>query len=269
MTRRLAVAAALAALAGAAPAQGPPETVAVYAAGSLRSAMTDLARAFEREGGAKVVLSFGASGLLKDRIEGGEAANVFASANMSHPEALQAAGKAEPVRAFTRNALCLLAQPAFDLKGRSVAQRLLDADLRVATSTPRADPAGDYAFQMFDRIESSGAAGPGSAAVLKAKALQLAGGPNSPQPPAGRSLYGVLMAEGRADVFVTYCTNATQARQEVPGLQVLEIPAALNVSASYGIAAVRPATAAALRFIDFVLGAQGQQVLRGHGFSAP
>lgn len=56
---------------------------------------------------------------------------------------------------------------------------------------------------MFDRIESSGAAGPGSAAALKAKALQLTGGPNSPQPPAGRNLYGLLVDECKADDFIT------------------------------------------------------------------
>lgn len=257
----------LAALTGAAQAQ--PETLAVYAAGSLRAALTDLARAFERDGGPKVALTFGASGLLKDRIEGGEPAQVFASANMSHPEALRSAGKAATVVPFTRNALCLLALPGFALQGKSVAQRLLDTDVRVATSTPRADPAGDYAFQMFERIEASGAAGPGSTAALKAKALQLTGGPNSPPPPAGRSVYGMLMAEGRADAFVTYCTNATQARQEVPGLQVMAIPDTINVSATYGIATVRPASAGAKRFVDFVLGPRGQQLLRGHGFSAP
>jgi molybdate transport system substrate-binding protein len=216
-----------------------------------------------------VVLTFGASGLLKDRIEAGEPAQVFASASMSHPEALRSAGKAEAVLPFARNALCLLAVPGFALQGRSVAQRLLDADVRVGTSTPRADPAGDYAFQMFERIESTGAGVPGSAAALKAKALQLTGGPNSPPPPAGRSVYGVLMATGRADAFVTYCTNATQARHEVPGLQVIDIPDPINVAATYGIATMRPAGAGARRFVDFVLGPQGQQVLRGHGFSAP
>jgi ABC-type molybdate transport system substrate-binding protein len=37
------------------------------------------------------VLTFGASGLLKDRIQAGERADVFASANMEHPQALACA----------------------------------------------------------------------------------------------------------------------------------------------------------------------------------
>ena len=42
----------------------------------------------------KVKPTFGASGLLKDRIVAGESPQVFASANMEHPEALVAAGRA-------------------------------------------------------------------------------------------------------------------------------------------------------------------------------
>ena len=269
--RPAALAVALAAwLAGAAVDHAvAQQALVVYAAGSLRSALTELARAYERETGTAVELTFGPSGLLKDRIAGGEPAQVFASANMTHPQALHAQGKAEPVRAFARNELCVLARGDFSLQGKPLAQRLLDADVRVGTSTPRADPSGDYAFQMFERIESSGAAGSGAAEALKAKAMQLTGGPGSPPPPAGRNVYGMLVAQGQADVFVTYCTNAAEARREQPSLQVLPLPAAVNVAASYGIAVVLPASAAASGFVDFVLADGGQRILRGWGFSAP
>ena len=253
----------------AASAQTPTEPVTVYAAGSLRSVMTDLAAAFQRSDPVGVKLSFGASGLLKDRIEAGEPAQVFASANMKHPEALLAAGRAQAVRPFARNALCALAAPGFALQGKTLAQRLLEPDVRVGTSTPRADPSGDYAFQMFERIESSGAAGAGSASALKAKALQLTGGPNSPPPPSGRNVYGKLVDEGAADVFITYCTNATEAKRQVQALQVLPMPEAINVSAVYGIATLKPVSPAAQAFVDFVTGEQGQKILAERGFSAP
>jgi len=253
----------------AASAQPTSDDLAVYAAGSLRAAMTELAQAFETTTRAHVKLTFGPSGLLKERIEAGAAANVFASANMNHPQALRSAGKADTVRPFARNALCALASPAFGLQGKTLAQRLLDEDVRVGTSTPRADPSGDYAFQMFERIEASGAAPAGSAAALKAKALQLTGGPDSPQPPPGRSLYGMLVEAGKADVFITYCTNATEARQQHPAQQVLPIPEAYTVAAVYGIATVLPAGATTRAFVDFVTGPKGQQILAGYGFSSP
>lgn len=254
-----------------APTQSSPprEELAVYAAGSLRVAMTDLARAFERAAPAAVKLTLGPSGLLRDRIQSGEPAQVFASANMNHPQALRDSGRAESVRPFARNALCALASGAFDLRGKTLAQRMLDPDVRVGTSTPVADPSGDYAFQMFDRVESTGAAVAGSAAALKSKALQLTGGTSSPQPPPGRNLYGMLVDEGKADVFITYCTNANEARQQLPALKILPVPDALNVSAVYGIATLAPAAAAAKAFVEFVLGPQGQGILQSHGFSAP
>jgi molybdate transport system substrate-binding protein len=265
----LAAALCLSSLGAAAQAEAPPFTV--HAAGSLRAVMTELAQAFARSqpGRQAPRLVFGASGLLRDRIAGGEASQVFASANMTHPEALANAGKADRVQPFARNALCALANPGFDLQGRTLARRLLDADVRVATSTPRADPAGDYAFEMFERIESSGAAPSGSAQALKAKALLLTGGPQSAPPPADRNVYGVLMAEGRADVFITYCTNATLARREVPGLQVLDIPADINVSALYGITRIWPASDAGAAFIEFVLSDAGQALLLQQGFRRP
>lgn len=271
MTRaRRAAAAALLSLAAAGNGMAQERApVLVHAAGSLRAAMTELAGAFEKAGGPPLKLSFGASGLLRDRLAGGEAGQVFASANMEHPQALAASGRAEGVSAFARNALCVLAAPGFSLQGKTLAQRLLDADVKLGTSTPRADPAGDYAFEMFDRIEKSGAAGPGSAAALKARALQLTGGPNSPPPPEGRNVYGVLVAEGRADAFVTYCTNAVLARREQPQLQTLPVPAEINVSALYGLTLLKPVAAPAREFVDFVLGPAGQAVLARHGFSAP
>ncbi len=261
---------AMSSSAAQAQASGPgPGPVSVYAAGSLRAALTDVGQAFEQAHQVTVAMTYGASGLLRDRIVAGEAPQVFASANMEHPETLAAAGRTLAVSAFARNALCVLATPAFSLQGKTLAQRLLDADVRVGTSTPKADPAGDYAFSFFDRIESTGAAGPGSAAALKDKALQLTGGPSSPPPPPGRNVYGVLVAAGQADAFITYCTNATLARREQPLLQVLQMPESINVSARYGVALMRPSSADASAYVQFLLGPKGQAILGSHGFSPP
>jgi ABC-type molybdate transport system substrate-binding protein len=254
---------------GPSQAQVPPRIMQVQAAGSLRAAFEEIARAFEQERPVAVQSTFGASGLLKDRIVGGEKPDVFASANMEHPEALVAAGRASAVTPFARNALCVLASPTFSLRGKSLALRLLDADVRVGTSTPKADPSGDYAFALFDRIEATGAAGRGAADALKAKALQLTGGPGSPAPPAGRNVYGELVATGQADAFVTYCTNAASARREHAGLQVLTVPEPINVSPRYGLALLESTNPDALAYTQFLLGPKGQAILASHGFSAP
>ena len=87
------------------------EAVRLYAAGSLRVALTEVAVAFEKQEGIPVATEFGASGLLRERIEKGAPAEVFASADMGHPETLQKAGRSGPVVLFARNQLCALASP--------------------------------------------------------------------------------------------------------------------------------------------------------------
>ena len=221
------------------PATNDGAGITVYAAGSLRGALSAVAKDFEAATGTKVNFVFGASGLLRDRLQGGEAADVFASANMEHPQALHAAGKAKAPRAFARNALCALTTPSFDLRGKTLAQRLLDDDVKVGTSTPKADPSGDYAFEMFDRIERSGAAAAGSAERLKAKALQLTGGPQSPPPPADRNVYGELVTQGKADVFVTVLHERVGSPRGAAGLAVASGADAINVLADYGLGAAR------------------------------
>ena len=206
-----------------------------------------------------MVLVFGASGLLKDRLLGGEPADVFASASLEHPAAAPLA--------FASNRLCVLAGSGFEANTDTLATRLLDPAVRIGTSTPKADPAGDYTWAMFERIERQGR--PGAFKTLADKALQLTGGPTSPPQPPGRNAYGALMAAGQADVFITYCTNAVVAQAEEPGLRRIELPTAANVSASYGITVMNGAPDAAGEFVAFLLGPAGQRLLAQRGFAAP
>lgn len=245
-------------------------TITVFAAGSLRGPVTLAAQAFEQaHPGTRVALSFGASGLLRDRIAGGDKADVFASANMEHPQSLGAAGGYGPTRAFARNALCALARPGLAVTRDTLVTTMLDAAVKLGTSTPKADPSGDYAFELFERVERTGAAPAGSARALAAKALQLTGGPNSPPPPPGRNVYGMLVATGQADVFLTYCTGAVAVLAEEPTLQVIEVPPAINVSAQYGLSVRLGAPGTAQAFADSLVGGEGQGALRKAGFLAP
>lgn len=249
----------------AAGAQAQQAEIAVFAAGSLRSAMTEVAKAFEAsEPSTSVKLVFGASGLLKNRIAAGEHADVFASANMAHPKALAADGKASPAQRFARNTLCALVSPKVNVTPETLVDRMLDPAIKLGTSTPKADPSGDYAVLMFERVEQQGRAGAFNA--LSGKALQLTGGPNSPPPPVGKSVYGVLVAEGQADIFITYCTNALIAVAEQPGLKSVAVPDAINVGADYGVSVIGNAPAAQ-RFVTFLLGPSGQAILTRQGFA--
>jgi ABC-type molybdate transport system substrate-binding protein len=241
------------------------EAVRLYAAGSLRGAMSEIAAAFTAGGGPKVVKTFGASGLLRQRIGDGEPAEVFASANIAHPQALAAAGMSGPVALFARNRLCALASPEIAVTTETLLERMLDPGVKLGTSTPHADPSGDYAFQLFDRAE---AVHPGAGKTLREKALKLTGGPDSPPPPKDRVVYGVLVAQGTADIFLTYCTNALAATKEEPQLAIVEVPEYLAVGADYGLTVMRNASQGAWDLAFFVLSTPGQEILSRHGFTA-
>ena len=241
------------------------ELVHLYAAGSLREALDDTAKAFEHSSGVKVETKYGPSGLLKDAIAGGAAADVFASANMEHPRALAHAGKGGPAVLFARNKLCALVRPGLAVDPTNLLDRMLDPGVKLGTSTPKSDPSGDYAWELFakaDKLRS------GAQAVLAAKALQLIGGPSSPPAPANRVIYGALVADGQADIFLAYCTGARAAQRENPGQQIVQLPDPLAVGADYGLTVIADAPPAAYRFAMFIL-ADGQQILANYGFAAP
>ena len=242
------------------------ETVLLHAAGSLRAALTEVARDFEAAGLGKVQAKFGASGLLKDEIAGGARAEVFASANMEHPQALASVKRSGPVVLFARNRLCALVRPGLEVTTASLLDRMLDPQVKLGTSTPKADPSGDYAWEVFRKAEKINA---GAFAVLEKKALQLTGGPASPPAPPGRSVYGDLIAQGAADIFLTYCTNALAAQRENPAQAIVQLPDTLAVGADYGLTVISGASASAYQFALFILSADGQRALARHGFVAP
>ena len=239
------------------------QAVSVFAAGSLREALTNVAKEYEARTGERIALTFGASGLLRERIEKGEGAQVFASADTGHPRTLaQKGGWAAPA-VFARNTLCALTQANVSTTPATLLDTMLAPTTRLAASTPKSDPSGDYAWELFRKADGVKA---GSYAALDAKTLKLVGAADSPQPPAGRTAYGWLMDENRADVFLIYCTNAIAAQREVPRLKVVGVPPNLAVGANYGLGVKQDAPAAAWRFAWYLLGADGQATLARSGF---
>ena len=242
--------------AGALPASA--EAVKLHAAGSLKAAMTDVAAAYSESTGIAVETAFSPSGLLRERIEGGEASDVFASANMRHPRTLESQGLGGPVVLFARNRLCGLTQPGLGVTPETLLERMLSDRIRLGTSTPKADPSGDSAWELFEKAEE---VQPGSFAALDAKALQLTGGADSAAAPEGRNLYAWVMTEDRADIFLTYCTNAVLAKADTPGLEIVAIPEALSVGADYGLTLLSPDNPDAARLALFVVSPAGQEIL--------
>ncbi len=246
---------------GSEPAQPASASAPVLlAAGSLRQAFGDLLVAYRASGGATFDARYGPSGKLRKEIEGGRQADVFASAASEHTEALAKSGLLGESAVFTHNDLCVVSTPQAGLRAENLLETLRSPALRLATSTPVSDPMGDYTWQFFRKADAQQ---PGLYAVLDAKALKLSGAanldPNSTLP------YITAFEQDRADAYIMYCTNAVLVTQALPRLATLRIPDSLNVRSSYGIAA-RKGSGEGERLLRFVLGRQGQDILRKYGF---
>lgn len=233
-----------------------PAPLRVYAAGSLTRAFNALLAAF----GTAAQPTYGPSGLLRERLERGEPADLFASADMGQPQRLADAGRGTPVVLFARNRMCALGREGLGLTEANLLDRLLDPAIRLATSTPGADPGGDYAWAVFARAEQ---VRPGARATLEGKAQQLVGGPSmAPLVPGQGPSEGVFLS-GRADVMLGYCSGVDTVRRAVPDLAAVPLPAALEVGPEYGLT-VLSANPAAARFALFVMSGPGQAILKQH-----
>jgi molybdate transport system substrate-binding protein len=247
-------------LAGMSARARADEAVKVFAAGSLREAFTEIAAAY----GGKIDFTFGPAGVLRERIERGEAADLFASANMTHPQALAAAGKGGAVTRFTRNALCAITLPGAGFTTDNLIARMLDPKVKLGIFTPGADPSGDYALAVFRRID---AIHPGAIEILDAKAKPLLGGRDAPKVPAGQNPIAYHLKNGDADLFLGYCTVG-----KGPGAKLFEavsLPDDVNVAADYGLTVLHGKNeAAASRLAQFILSDKGQAILTRYGFAS-
>ena len=238
------------------------EPLRIYAAGSLTAAFTDMMHAFPAPAKSIAPPVFGPSGVLRERIEQGEPADILASADMEQPRILARERGNRPVVMFTRNRLCALGRANLGLKPDNLLEKLLDPAVRLATSTPRADPAGDYTWAIFARAE---VVHPGAQKILEAKAMKLVGGPNTPPLVPGRGAVQGIFLTDRADVMIGYCSSAGPVAREIPDLTIVPLPPALTVGPAYGLIVLSDDPAAA-RFALFVLSEQGQAILLRHGF---
>lgn len=233
----------------------------VLAAGSLRLAVTEILESYATERGVAFDSLFGPSGKLRQLIEDGEPFSLFLSASKKHTDALLERGKVRNSEVFTRNALCLMVAAGRTVEESEVVDVMLDPSVRLGTSTPGADPSGDYTWEMFRKIDAQR---PGAFDNLDGKALQLTGG-KVDRTRKGLP-YPAVFKEDKADVFVSYCTNAVATAEEVPGLSYLRIPEFINVAAVYGMGLAPDAGEESRALADYILGEAGQSILERYGF---
>jgi ABC-type molybdate transport system substrate-binding protein len=156
--------------------------------------------------------------------------------------------------------MCVVSRRSAGVTEKNLVDRLLATGVRVKTSAPIADPSGDYAWTIFDRIE---AARPGAGAKLKEKA-QANMTVTAPSSAPGRSAAAALFAADLVDMSITYCSASVDLEKEIPGLASIEVPPELDPHPMYGIAVLsdRPEV---LRLAVFLLSEEGQALVARNG----
>jgi len=242
------------------------QSVDLVAAGSLTLALSEVAQAFTATTGIKVTQTYSPSGTLRQEIEAGLRPDVFASADTASPQTLAQEGLAGPLQVFASNQIVAVFRSGFGqtVSPANLLSVLLDASTRIGTSTPVADPLGDYTQQIFQKAD---AIVPGAAATLEAKRDELVANPNAPSVPAGaNSTVYFLDTTQVVDVFISYVTSAVQARAIDPTLQIVYLPRELSVPAPYGLTVLNDASSDGQQFAQYILSPPGQQILASYGF---
>lgn len=226
------------------PASGG--SITVFAAASLSDAFTEVADRFEEANeDVSVELSFAGSSSLREQILGGAPADVFASADEADMDRLVEAGEVEPPEVFATNRLQIVV-PAGNPAGVEGLDDFADPDLLIGLCAEEV-PCGHLGREAL-----------GQAGVTPA--------PDTDEPDV-RALLTKVEA-GELDAGLVYVTDVVAAGDAVEGV---DLPAEVDVVASYPIAATTRSEHpdAARRFIEFVLGAEGQAILERSGFERP
>jgi molybdate transport system substrate-binding protein len=245
------VIAALVACGCAAPARAEESReVTVFAAASLREAFEDLGKTFEAKTHVKVRLNLAGSQELRTQIENGARADVFASADQKHMDALVAAKLATAPRVFARNTPVVIVPR--DNPARVKSFQDLPRAKKIVIGVPEV-PIGTYTLQIFEK----------AGADFQQKVLANVA---SRELNVRQVLAKVTL--GEADAGVVYRTDAVAGKDKVA---IIDIPAKVNVVAEYPVAvlAKAPEAAAARGFVDLLLSADGQKRLAAAGFVAP
>jgi molybdate transport system substrate-binding protein len=226
----------------------------VFEAASLRDVFARLALAFEKDDAqAKVVANAAGSQELRAQIEHGAAADVFASADRKHMDALAAAGLVAAPVVFACNDPVIVVRAGLG----SVINTLGDLPRaeRIVVGAPEV-PIGAYTRQILQKAAAK--LGPDFPKRVDAKIA-------SHELNVRQVLAKVAL--GEADAGVVYRSDALSAGAKI---QIVEIPPELNVIAEYPIAILKaaPHPELARRWVDLVRSPAGVAALREAGFSS-
>ncbi len=231
--------------------------ITVFAASSLTAAFTEIGDVFhEANPDAGATFNFAGSQDLRTQLEQGASADVFAAADTKQMDMAVASGVvADESTIFAHNRLVVIV-PKANEAGIATLQDLANPGIKLVLASADV-PVGNYSRQFLDKASADPAFG----ADYKDRVLA-----NLVSEEANVKQVSAKVQLDEADAGIVYSSDVTPELAE--DVTIIEIPDAFNVIASYPIAltAEPPNSTTAQGFIDFVLGDEGQAILRTNGF---
>jgi molybdate transport system substrate-binding protein len=225
------------------------EEVTVFAASSLTDSLKEIAAAYQKESGDKIIFNFAASSTLARQIEEGGPADIFLSADEAQMNRLEKKGLIDPATRKSRlgNSLVVVVPSDSTLQIKS-ASDLTNAGIRqIALADPRAVPAGVYAKGWLTRQQLWPAVEPKVVPTENVRAALAA------------------VASGNVELGVVYKTDAAISKNVKVAY---EVPRADAPDISYPMALVKgsPQPEAAKKFLDYLSSEEAGQVFVRFGF---
>ena len=239
-----------------APAAKTSEAPSIAAAASLRYALDEIAKRFERETGKSVKLTYGATGNLVTQIEASAPFQVLFAADEKSVKKLAAGGltDGDPV-VFAQGALSIAAPKesavGVDADMNGLKEALAAGTVKhISIANPETAPYGRAAQEALGR-----------AGLLEQAQPLFVVGENIGQA-------ATFISTGAADVG--FIAKSLAISQEIaPRIRSAVLPQTLYAPINHGLAVIKGAGETAKAFVAFVRGPKGREVLEASGFSVP
>jgi molybdate transport system substrate-binding protein len=222
----------------------------VAGASDLSLAFKEIAAAFEKETGYRVVLSLGSTGMLARQIEQGAPFDVFFAANRKFVEDLEKDGHILPgtVELYAEGRIVIAARRASGLKITRLEDLKKNNITRIAIANPEHAP---YGMAAMEALKSAG--------LWEEIKPRLVYGENIRQ-----ALQFVESGNAEAGIIARSVAN-------VAGIDYTEVPSSFHKPISQAAGVVRTSKEAdgARAFISFVNGPEGRTIMKKYGFLPP
>lgn len=234
-------------------------TLRVMAADALPKPMMEISNIFEKEHpGVKVTYDFTGSGVLKGDIEEGAPGDIFLSANAKFQRELEKKGFLKSYRIFAYDYLAA-ATPINNpekVNKFNLINKLMDPNVKLGTSSPHTDPAGDYTWKMFKIINKKI---PGAFNRIVSHDNHM----------LDAALVIPALKNGNVDLAILYTSQLLELERSGTKINIIPITKEYNTKAKFTISILNQSKYKKLDqdFVALIFSKKGQEILNYWGFS--